>query len=144
MPYAKRGTPDFLPLKRRLRSNMTEAEQRLWACLRLRQFHGLKFRWQHGIGPYIVDFYCPEGALVIEVDGETHAEEEQILKDRERDRYLESLGLCVARYQNRDILMNLDSVIEDLLRRLKTASTSPTPSLQRRGKMVADSESSPL
>ena len=68
---------------------------------------------------------------MIEVDGETHAEEEQILKDRERDRYLESLGLCVARYQNRDILMNLDGVIEDLSRRLKTASTSPTPSLQR-------------
>ena len=85
MPYAKRGTPDHLPLKRRLRSRMTPAEARLWSALRLRQVYGLKFRRQHGIGPYIVDCYCPERALVIEVDGDTHGEADQHGKDRARD-----------------------------------------------------------
>ena len=133
MRFAKRGTPGFLPLKRRLRVEMTAAEIRLWSALRLRQCHGLKFRRQHGIGPHIVDFYCPDRALVIEVDGDTHAEDEHILKDRERDDYLQSLGICVVGYQNRDILTNIEGVIEDILRRVKEGSTSPHPSLQRRG-----------
>lgn len=80
-----------------------------------------------------MDFYCSACALVIEVDGDIHAEDERMRKDLERDTYLESLGLRVVRYQNRDILMNLDGVLDDLSRRLKTGSTSPTPSLQRRG-----------
>jgi very-short-patch-repair endonuclease len=133
MPYAKRGTPDFLPLKRRLRSQMTPAEVRLWSALRLRQFHRLKFRRQHGIGPYIVDFYCPARSLVIEVDGDTHAEAAQIAADRERDTYLQSLGVRVVRYTNDDVLHNLDGVIEDLRRKTAVDSTSPHPSLQRRG-----------
>lgn len=132
MPYAKRGIPDFLPLKRQLRSNMTAAEQRLWRRLRLRQFYGLKFRRQHGIGPYIVDFYCPDRALVIEVDGNTHAEEERLQKDRDRDNSLRRLRLCVIRYQNSDIMINLEGVREDLSRWVKADTNSPTPSLQRR------------
>lgn len=127
MPYAKRGTPDFLPLKRRLRSDMTAAEQRLWARLRLRQFYGLKFRRQHGIGPYIVDFYCPERAVVIEVDGETHAGGDQPGRDQERDAYLQSLGLTVLRYWNDEVVQNLDGVLEDVSRRVVTDSTSPSP-----------------
>lgn len=134
MPYAKRGTPDFLPLKRRLRSDTTAAEKRLWAHLRLRQFCGLKFRRQHGIGPYIVDFYCANRSLVIEVDGDTHAEAAQIAADRERDAYLQSLGVRVVRYTNDDVLHNLDGVIEDLRRKTAVDSTSPHPSLRRRGK----------
>ena len=133
MSYAKRGTPDFLSLKRRLRSDMTAAERRLWAVLRLRQFHGLKFRRQHGIGPYIVDFYCPEQGLVIEVDGDTHAEVMRQLTDQRRDVYLQSLGLAVVRYTNTEILENLDGVLQDMMARLGNGSTSPFPSLQRRG-----------
>jgi very-short-patch-repair endonuclease len=93
---------------------MTGAEARLWSRLRAKQFHGLKFRRQHGIGPYIVDFYCPDRSLIIEVDGDVHAEEYRIKKDRQRAAYLHALGLQVIRYTNDDILTNLDGVLEDL------------------------------
>ena len=134
MARATRGQPSHLDLKRRLRSNMTGPETRLWSRLRARQLQGLKFRRQHGIGRYIVDFYCPEQSLVIEVDGDSHADADQILKDQHRDRYFQSLGLPVIRYANDDILKNLDGVLEDLAERLSSGSTSPRPSLRRRGK----------
>ena len=133
MPRAKRGQADYLGLKRRLRSDMTGPEKRLWARLRARQLKGLKFRRQHGIGPYIVDFYCPEQSLVIEIDGDSHADAKQIRKDQRRDRYLQSIGLSVVRYTNDEIMKNLDGVLEDLLRRTSSGSTSPHPSLSRRG-----------
>ena len=133
MPRATRGQPGHLDLKRRLRSNMTGPETRLWSRLRARQLQGLKFRRQHGIGPYIVDVYCPEQSLVIEVDGDSHADADQILKDQLRDRYFQSLGLHVIRHINDDILKNLDGVLENLAERLSSGSTSPHPSLRRRG-----------
>jgi len=136
MPRAIRGQASYLDLKRRLRSNMTGPETRLWSRLRARQLQGLKFRRQHGIGPYIVDFYCPEQSLVIEVDGNSHADADQIVKDQLRDRYFQSLGLHVIRYINDDILKNLDGVLENLAERLSSGSTSPHPSLLRRGKEV--------
>ncbi len=121
---------------------MTGPEKQLWLKLRLRQFQGLKFRRQHGIGPYIVDFYCPERSLVLEIDGDSHAGAEQIQKDQARDRYLHSLGLHVVRYQNHDVIKNIDGVLEDLLKHITAGSisshtrkdsTSPSPSLPRRG-----------
>jgi len=133
MPRATRGQTGYLDLKRRLRANMTGPEMRLWSRLRARQLQGLKFRRQHGIGPYIVDFYCSEQSLVIEVDGDSHADPDQMQKDQLRDRYLQSLGLRVIRYFNDDIMKNLDGVLEDLTGRLSTGSTSPHPSLRRRG-----------
>jgi len=133
MPGAIRGQAGYLDLKRRLRSDVTGPETRLWSRLRARQLQGLKFRRQHGIGPYIVDFYCPEQSLVIEVDGDSHADADQIVKDQLRDRYFQSLGLRVIRYINDDIVKNLDGVLEDLAERLSSGSTSPHPSLRRRG-----------
>jgi len=134
MPRAIRGQPDYLDIKRRLRSNMTGPEAQHWSRLRARQLQGLKFRRQHGIGPYIVDFYCPEQSLVIEVDGDSHADADQVVKDRQREQYLQSLGLRIIRYINDDILENLDGVLENLAERLLSKSTSPRPSLRRRGK----------
>ncbi|MGH7230517.1 MAG: endonuclease domain-containing protein [Nitrospiraceae bacterium] len=134
MPRAKQGRREHLQIKRRLRLEMTSAETRLWSKIRGKQFQTLKFRRQHGIGPYIVDFYCPANSIVIEIDGDTHANQDQITKDKQRDKYLQSLGLQVIRYTNDDIIMNLDGVLQDLTQRLLTASTSPTPSLQRRGR----------
>jgi len=106
---------------------MTGPEKRLWSRLRARQLQGVKFRRQHGIGPYIVDFYCPERSLVIEVDGDSHADAEQSQKDQRRDRYLQSIGLSVVRYGNDDIMKNLDGVLEDLQKRLTLGSTPPAP-----------------
>jgi very-short-patch-repair endonuclease len=127
MPRATRGQAGHLDLKRRLRSNMTGQETRLWSRLRARQLQGLKFRRQHGIGPYIVDFYCPERSLIIEVDGASHADADQIPKDQLRDRYFQSLGLHVIRYINDDILKNLDGVLEDLVGRLSQDRPPLTP-----------------
>src|SRR5574341_241093 len=137
MPRAIRGQAGHLEFKRRLRSDMTGPEKRLWSRLQARQLMGIKFRRQHGIGLYIVDFYCPEQSLVIEVDGDSHADAEQIQKDQRRDRYLQSIGLRVVRYKNDDIMKNLDGVLEDLQTRVSSGSTSPTPSLSRRGKEKA-------
>ena len=86
----------------------------------------------------MVDFYCPEKGVVIEVDGDTHAEEDQKTRDEERERYLESLGLQVIRYTNQEVLKNLDGVLEDLNKKLSRDSTSPLPSLQRRGMRKMD------
>ena len=133
MPRILRSHPETLGLKRRLGSEMTPAEIRLWSRLRGRQMKLLKFRRQHGIGPYIVDFYCPDLSLVIEVDGDVHADENRITRDKERESYLASLGIHVIRYSNNDILKNIDGVLEDLSGRLSKISTSPPPSLQRRG-----------
>ena len=134
MPRTTRGQSDHLDLKRRLRSDMTGPEIRMWSKLRARQLQGLKFRRQHGIGAYIVDFYCPEQSLVIEIDADSHADAAQIVKDKQREKYLQSLGLRVIRYINNDIVKNLDGVLEDLAERLSLESTSPHPSLRRRGK----------
>lgn len=138
MPKAKRGQAGYLDLKRRLRSDITGPEMRLWSKLRARQLKEVKFRRQHGIGPYIVDFYCPEQSLVIEVDGDSHADPEQIEKDQRRDRYLQFIGLRVVRYRNDDIMNNLEGVLEDLQTRAASGSTSPCPSLSRRGKEKAE------
>ena len=116
---------------------MTGAEARLWSKLRMKQFQELKFRRQHGIGPYIVDFYCPELSLVIEVDGDSHADANQIRKDRQRENYLRSLGLQVIRYQNNDVMKNLDGVLEDLSKRVTLGATSPSPPYKGGGKKQA-------
>ena len=86
--------------------------------MRSRQLGSLKFRRQHGIGPYVVDFYCPEKSIVIEVDGDTHAEEDMLERDEQRDLYLRTLGLHVIRYTNREIMTDLDGVMLDLFAKL--------------------------
>jgi len=130
----KRGVKNNLDLRRRFRKEMTPAEEQLWFKLNRKQLLGVKFRRQHGIGPYIVDFYCPEKALIVEVDGDVHAFENNLEKDKLRQNYLENLGLRVVRYQNNDILKSLESVLEDLCQKVENLPP-PAPSLQRRGKI---------
>ena len=93
---------------------MTYAEHQLWIHLKNKNFKGLKFRRQHGIGPYIVDFYCPNYKLVIEVDGDVHACDEQIQKDLIREKYLKSLNLKVVRVFNNDVYANIEGVLSYL------------------------------
>ena len=113
----KKGTAKLI-FKRSLRTEMTEPERRMWTRLRSRQICGFKFRRQHGIGPYIVDFFCPERKLAVEIDGETHGEAAQQKDDLQRDAYLQKLGVRVVRYLNADVMQNLDGVLEDLQRQL--------------------------
>ena len=104
---------------RALRTNMTEAEQRLWSRLRGKQLHGVQFYRQKPLGPFIVDFYSHAAALVIEVDGRQHYEEEHARKDGERDEYLAGLGLRVMRFDNRQVLLETDAVVEEIFRMIE-------------------------
>lgn len=97
-----------------LRNNSTRAEQLLWYQLKSKQLDGYKFRRQHGIGKYIVDFYCPKRSLVIEVDGDTHSTKEEIRYDQKRQRYIESLGIKVLRFTNEDIYERIDYILENI------------------------------
>ncbi|WP_407658846.1 endonuclease domain-containing protein [Methylococcus geothermalis] len=115
LPYDKNLTA----LARENRRNPTPAESLLWnKVLRCRQFARYKFLRQKPIGSYIVDFYCSELQLVIEIDGDSHAR--QIEYDGERTRFLNSLGLEVVRYANQEVLHDLAGVFADLSRRVET------------------------
>ena len=94
---------------RNFRSNLTDAERRLWRHLRLRQVDGYKFRRQRPIGKYIVDFVCLEKFLVIEVDGGQH--DTQSSYDTERDSWLKSQGFTVLRFWNHEVLRATESVL---------------------------------
>jgi len=117
--------PDLKMLARDLRNNPTPAEKKLWygylsSC-------GLKFLRQKPIDRFIVDLYCSAAKLVIEIDGDTHAEDEAEVRDEERTRILNSYGLDVIRFANRDVLNNFESVCMEIDERLK----SPNPPLTR-------------
>ena len=103
---------------RTLRSNLTDAEKALWARLRERQVEGARFRRQAPIGPWVVDFFCAEQKLVIEVDGGQHAL--QTARDEQRTRWLEQQGqLRVLRLWNNDVLENVEGVVETIAAALR-------------------------
>ena len=106
------------PLSRRLRSNMTDAERLLWSKIRRKQLKGFQFYRQKIIGNYIADFYCPELKLVIEVDGGQHYSAEGMVNDHMRDAYLTGAGITVVRFSDRDVLKNLEAVLEEIWERL--------------------------
>lgn len=107
-----------------LRSNQTEAEQRLWYHLRAHRFMGLKFKRQKPVGRYIVDFVCLEHRLIIELDGGQHAE--QVVYDQHRDAWLRSQGYTVLRFWNNDVMQQLEGVLEQI-----RCTLSPGPSPMR-------------
>jgi very-short-patch-repair endonuclease len=94
-----------------LRNNLTEAEQKLWHRLRRKQVLGVQFYRQKPIAAYIVDFYCAAANLVIELDGSQHYEAIHQANDIERDKVLQALGLQVLRFDNRQVLVEIDEVM---------------------------------
>lgn len=108
-----RVSPIIRQRSRELRQPLTPAEQKLWSVLRNRNLGGYKFRRQHPIGHFIVDFYCAEKHLVIEIDGDVHSQ--QLEYDLARTDWLQSLGYTVLRYQNQQILNHLDEVACDII-----------------------------
>ena len=98
---------------RELRSNLTDAESRLWQKLKRRQIATLKFRRQQPIGAFIVDFVCFERRVIVEVDGGQHAE--RVLYDEQRTRWLEAQGYLVLRYWNNDVLASTEAVAQAIL-----------------------------
>lgn len=93
---------------RRLRKALTKPELWLWLRLRGRETGGPIFRNQHPIGPYVLDFYCAQAKLCIEVDGETHTHDASRIKDAERDLWLAAQGICTHRIIARDLLADPD------------------------------------
>jgi very-short-patch-repair endonuclease len=94
---------------------MTDAESRLWAAIRMDQVEGCRFYRQKPIGNYIVDFYCPKAKLVVEVDGSEHLDENGKVKDIRRDAYLKTLGITVLRFNNLEVLTNIQGVVDSIL-----------------------------
>ena len=103
---------------RRLRQEMTDAEKKLWSELRGRQLRGYQFYRQKPIGNFIVDFYCPKAKLVIELDGGQHYSEQEQAEDRQRDDFLQSAGLRVLRFSDRDVFENMSGLIEKIMENL--------------------------
>src|SRR5713226_1868105 len=107
-----RGTP--VPVEasaRALRRDLTPGECILWQALRRRRLAGLRFRCQHPLGPFILDFCCPERHLVVELDGAGHQESDQQEYDNRRTEHLQSFGYRVLRFRNREVLHDLDGVL---------------------------------
>ena len=103
-----------MPKRKELRNNSTYAEVFFWQQVKGRKLEGRKFRRQTSIGNYIVDFYCPEEKLVVELDGEVHFDEETIKYDEKRTEFIESVGLKVIRFENQDVLKNTDYVLSKI------------------------------
>jgi very-short-patch-repair endonuclease len=117
-----------LNFARQLRTQQTDAENLLWSRLRAHRLLGLKFRRQQPVGTYVVDFFCPEQRLVVELDGGQH--QERAGYDQSRDTWLKAEGYIVLRYWNNELMSNLDGVLEDILQRaglVENGSPSPQP-----------------
>jgi very-short-patch-repair endonuclease len=106
-------TPNIVSAARQLRQHMTLAERTLWEILKKRQLNGLRFRSQHPIGPFIVDFYCPEYRLVIELDGDIH--DTQVDYDSARTDQFNAFGYQVIRFRNEEVMVNLENVLNQIL-----------------------------
>ena len=90
---------------------MTRSEVALWSALRGKRLNGLRFRRQHPIGPYVVDFYCAQHRLAVEVDGEVHATERGQERDAERDQWIESSGVLIIRIPSVVVLTDMDEAL---------------------------------
>ena len=102
-----------------LRNKSTSAEAALWDNLKSKQLDGRKFRRQYSIGIYIVDFCCPSEKLIIELDGDPHGEYYKIQKDENRDKYLESLGFTVLRFENRFVFKEPEYLKDEIRKGIK-------------------------
>lgn len=102
--------------QRALRQMMPDAEYRLWRFLRNRNLCGAKFRRQHALGNYIVDFACIERLLIIELDGGQHAEDQAVQYDKRRTAYLQQRGWRVVRFWNNQVMAEFDAVMEEIYR----------------------------
>ncbi len=112
---------------RRLRSQLTDAEQALWARLRRKQVLSVQFYRQKPLGGHIVDFYAPKARLVVEVDGSQHMEPRHRAADSRRDDSLVSEGLRVLRFDDRQVLTEIDGVMEIILRAVSEAVDGNPP-----------------
>lgn len=106
--------------RKELRNNSTSAEAVLRLKLKNRQLEGRRFRRQFSVGNYILDFYCPQEKLAIELDGEVHSTSEAIAYDHQRDAYQESIGIKVLRFENRIVFDDPDYLLNEVKENFKS------------------------
>jgi very-short-patch-repair endonuclease len=121
-PRIRGTTPEIEEAAIELRRELTPTEKLLWQALRARKIGGFKFRRQHPLGRFILDFYCAKCKLVIEVDGEIHHNRQDY--DAERTKYLQSYGYTILRFQNHEVIKNLQQVLHEILQTALTLSQS--------------------
>lgn len=119
-PFYANMNPTMIGKVRELRKNMTKAEHKLWQNLRRKEIIGARFRRQHPIDRFILDFYCHSAKLVIEVDGEYHNDMDQQVYDEGRTNELMEMGLEIIRFTNDEVESNIENVTEKIKEKLKT------------------------
>ena len=129
----RRVHPTILARARKLRREMTTQERKLWQRLRHNQLYGIKFRRQHPIGRFVLDFFCYEHKLAVEIDGDSHYQPDQQEYDQARTDWLAQYDIRVIRFTNRDVDRNIESVLDEIARscRVDVDSSSPNPSHRR-------------
>lgn len=133
-----RNDPSYKKRRQELRRNQTDAEKVFWSKIRNRQFHGLKFFRRYSIGAYILDFYCPEVKISVELDGGQHNDDLAIAYDKGRSEYLNEKGIVVLRFWNHEVLRDIQAVLfklESEIKRLHLVQkhNAPYPPLTLRG-----------
>jgi very-short-patch-repair endonuclease len=119
---------DLIEFARKLRQDATDAESLLWGCLRARRMNKRKFRRQHPVKPYVLDFYCAELQLAVELDGGQHNEAEGRKLDAVRQRFLRERGIRTLRFTNRAMLVETDSVLDVIWKATRAADKNgPSP-----------------
>jgi very-short-patch-repair endonuclease len=111
-PNIRGTTSEIQQIAKKLRHNLTPAEAILWEALRGKKLKGLKFRCQHPVGFFILDFYCPSLKLVIEVDGSSHNSKEEY--DQERTKKLNQYGYTVLRFTNEEVMTDISRVLAEI------------------------------
>jgi very-short-patch-repair endonuclease len=110
----KHDKPELRQYRKELRQNLTSAEAFLWKYLQHKKLDGRRFRRQHSIDNYIVDFYCATEKLIIELDGEVHNNPTAEVQDAKRDTHLQNLGFTVLRFENKMVFDHLSSVLQEI------------------------------
>ena len=123
---ALHNDPALKSRRRELRKSLTPAEAALWKSLRGSQLGGRKFRRQHSVGPYIVDFYCPSCRLAVELDGQEHFYPASWEYDSGRTEYLKTLNIRVLRFENRDVFEHWEWVLREIGNHLTEAVPTGT------------------
>ena len=125
MPTSHFNNQKMKPIRRKLRRQMTAAEVGLWMMIKNKQLDGARFLRQFSVDKYILDFYCPQYKLAIELDGEVHNDAEAILYDKQRTKHLNELGIRVLRFENFEIYTYPQRTLDEIVRHLHDENLIP-------------------
>jgi very-short-patch-repair endonuclease len=130
-----RYQPSSAAVLRSLRRDMTDAERIIWNAIRAHRMHGVSFRRQTPIGPFIVDFVCHSALVIIEIDGGQHYETENIKRDARCGAFLTSKGYRILRFNNHEVMINREGVLETIATAIMASPSPPLP--RKRGREQA-------